>query len=219
MSIATSDASPILHLDTGRSMPTHRQRILVEMLERHDELTSPLASSAGIRGTGDRAILMPHAKDCRIHSWRPPTCTCYRRSVNELDRLITTLRDDRHGRLVKWTSNGQSYVASPRKLWWHLNGWYLDVQHAIRHAYIRADGTLLLDRNGVPLTTAPKGIKLQVTVNEFGKHTRDTKPVAVTVRRPAAIHHVALKAVERIATLWGLDTEPMLPADVYRQAA
>jgi hypothetical protein len=117
-----------------------RERIIVELLERYAELTDPM--QAGNGGTTSGLTMMPHAPGCHVRDWNPPTCTCYRRSVVELERLLRQMRD--HGGEILTIpiphSHGQSMRVSVRSLWWHLNARYIASTKVQREIMVRRRG-------------------------------------------------------------------------------
>lgn len=60
------------------------------LLERWHELNDPARTGGG---TGPGLTLMPHEPDCRLLRSQDRTCTCYRQSVNELERLLRAMRE------------------------------------------------------------------------------------------------------------------------------
>ena len=183
-----SDQVSTLHPASGGAMPSQRVRVLTELLERYHDLVDPL-TSAGIPGDGATAgiLLMP---------------ATYTASVRELERLIRLLRDDHHGPIVKWTHNGQRYEASPRRLWWHLNAYYIDVVHVLH----------------VPSLKQPKNKRKQLRRAAVDQDGRALPQVRV-LRKAEARYPIALKALEHIAEAWSLPHEPMLPRELAAHAA
>lgn len=72
--------------------PNRRKDAIRDLLERLPDLTEPGTGGTGIAGSGERLMLMPHDSRCHITDWNPPLCTCWRRSVVELERLLYRLQ-------------------------------------------------------------------------------------------------------------------------------
>ncbi len=127
---------------------------ITTMLQHHTELTDP-GGRTGEPGTGDRVKLMPHDHGCHVTDWNPPLCTCSRRSVIELERLLRTMREDRAAPLVR-LPNGTK--ASVRSLWWNLNARYIACDTVLRDIPVSVRGrngkrTTKLERRRVAITT------------------------------------------------------------------
>lgn len=165
---------------------THRGRVIAQILERYNDLIDPLLSGNESGSTG--VLLMP---------------ATYTPTVREVERLMQTLREDRHGPLTKWTHDGEPFAASPRRLWWHLNGWYIDVQHVLH----------------VPPLKTQKNKRKQLTRQPVDQLYGAALPQVRIVRKADVRFPIALKGVERLAELWSLTHEPMLPTDLRLKAA
>jgi hypothetical protein len=112
----TTGAPPELTLHTTSPKTqdplTGRCNLIENILNRWDELTSPLHGRTG-QGTDDLPAQMPAS---------------YNPSVKELERLIRVLRDDRHAHLML-THSGEK--VSLRQQWWHLNEYYLKAHRVL----------------------------------------------------------------------------------------
>lgn len=176
-----SDRLSNVHSGFRSSAPSSRRAAVIEqLLERYNDLVDPMQSGNQQGDTGLR--LMPQT---------------YTPTVRELERLIRLMRDDRHHPLV--TVEGEK--VSVRKLWWHLNAWYIAVEHKTYTPPLK----VAKGKNG-------KLIKLQV----------DDQGVALpqvrVLRSPEARYQLALKAVEWLSASWGLVGEPMLPRELVQAA-
>lgn len=100
---------------------THRERNIVQLLERHAELTEPIRAGNG-QGAGGGVALMPHEPSCVILKSNPPYCSCSRRSVVELERLLVRMRDER------------------RSQWWHVTERYVRCTYVTRDVEVKRKG-------------------------------------------------------------------------------
>jgi hypothetical protein len=115
-------------------------------------------------------------------------------TVKEYERLVKLMRDDRSESLVVM---GDGSKVSVRSLWWHLEHWHHRAERVIRHAPVQVAGK--------------KGRKLRV-LNSDGSPA--TVPTIAYRRDPKASVVRAERAIEFIASRWGLSHEPMLPSAV-----
>jgi hypothetical protein len=130
----------------------------------------------------------------------------YTPTVRELERLIRQLRETHHAPVVKWTAqneHGQAeqFTASPRALWWHLNGYYIQT----------------VRRTVVPPARTAKNKRKQLTRQPVDEHGVPLRQARVS-RVAGARYPIALKAVEWLAENWGLESEPMLPRELQAAA-
>lgn len=95
------------------------------LLERWDDLAVPGNGPGGVRGDGQSVGLMPHERGCLVLRSSPPVCTCSRRAVEMLERLIPRLRE------------------VDRELWWHLNERFFRCSRVRRLVWVQRRG-----RNG-----------------------------------------------------------------------
>lgn len=138
-------------------LTSKREQIIAQLLERWTELNDPIRSGNGGNDNGLR--LMPHDATCLLNrkadsaTWTPARCSCSRRAIVEIERLLGSLRDERH------------------HIWWHVNERYLratqttaykcpkcrGVSHAATHKH--------RDKRG-KLSTYPGTRILRITWNE-----------------------------------------------------
>lgn len=181
-----------------------RATVLWTIAENYTDLVDPLNSRAGIHGTGEslggigkhdpRCFLTTTEGDQGVSGVR---CTCSVRTVREFERLMTTMRNDRHRALIAvYDAKGNLIEkASVRKLHWHLLEYHLKAVRTTR----------------APKLTIAKGhtrklVKLQV--DDHGSPL----PIFRVHRHPQARMELAAAATEWQADNWGLSHEPMLPA-------
>ena len=185
-----SDRSATLMPVAGTGAPSHRTQVLELLLERYTELVDPM-QMRNEPGEGSGLLLMP---------------ATYTASVRELERLIRQLRDTRHGPIVKWAAKNErdqpeTFAASPRALWWHLNGWYIQVERRIV----------------VPPLRPTRNKRKQLVRLPADDDGRPLGHVRVS-RVAGARYPIALKAVETLAELWSLPHEPFLPRELQHAA-
>lgn len=185
-----SDAKGSMTLVARTGAPSHRTKVLERLLEHYAELVDPM-QMRDQPGEGTGLILMP---------------ATYTASVRELERLICSLREDRHGPIRKWTAlnerdQPEAFAASPRRLWWHLNAWYIAVEH----------------KTYTPPLRVQKGAKRKLVKLQVDQHGQALPQVRV-LRSPEARYPIALKAVEWLSENWGLQSEPMLPQELVNAA-
>lgn len=153
----------------------------MELLERYSELSEP-GVWLGVGGDGGGVPRMP---------------VTYTASVRELERLLRVMRDDRSEPLVR---DGVLGPVSVRRLWWHVNAWWLAVD------------VVLVRPVRVPRSRRGRGSSglrgLPVDV-----HGRPL-PVRVVRRQPGASRALAELGVAWMAERWGLSHEPMLPREL-----
>lgn len=144
----------------------------------YQDLVDPTAS-AGIQGDGNTFGLQL-------------TPATYTSTVREFERLMTTMRNDRHRALITLTSGER---VSVRKLHWHLLEYHLKAVRTTRapkltiaRGHARKLHKLQVDQHGAPLP-------------QFRVH-----------RHPQARIELAVAATEWQADNWGLSHEPMLPS-------
>lgn len=155
-----------------------RATVLWTIAENYQDLVDPLNSRAGIHGTGEALALTP---------------ATYTSTVREFERLMTTMRNDRHRSLI---TLGAGERVSVRSLHWHLLEYHLKAVRTTRAP------KLTIARGHTPR----KLVKLQVDdqgspLPQFRVH-----------RHPQARLELAAAACEWQAENWGLSHEPMLPA-------
>lgn len=99
-----------------------RLETVVTLLERYHEFVTP-SSMNGVGGTGEHVPLMPDT---------------YTASVREIERLLRRMRESRDA-LIRWKEpyNGREMKASPRRLWWHVNEWYVESVRVPRKALVK----------------------------------------------------------------------------------
>jgi hypothetical protein len=177
----------------GVVLADSRVSVLWRVAELYTELVDPLNGPSGVRGDGEAIGFAGHDKGCRIGS--SLRCSCSKRTLDEYERLVRLMRDDRHEPLLEL--NGQK--VSVRSLWWHLEHWHHRATRVIRHVPVQANGK--------------KGRKLRV-LNHDG--TPATRPTIHYLRDPKADRVRAERAIEFIASRWDHRRigEPMLPSQV-----
>lgn len=158
-----------------------RVRVLVEIAERYGELTDPLASGSGVRGTGELAGLSRHEPRCLIQKSSERRCTCAYRSVAEFGRLVGRLREEE------------------RRLWWHLDGWWLSADSRTVWLCPRCGVCHQPEHRHQSRRNAGKVVAVKC------------KRVLAWRRGVGARESLAKAAVEWMAREWGLESEPMLP--------
>lgn len=86
-----------------------REALIVSLLRNHDLGVSSLAE--GVKGDSGSVGLLPHAARCKMRTGNTrverPRCTCWLRSVRELERCLSVMRETR------------------RPLWWHVHERYV----------------------------------------------------------------------------------------------
>ena len=91
-------------------MNDQRCRLIVELL-RSLELASS-RSRDGVRGGGDGFPMLPHSDRCLIHVTAPARCSCWLKSVAELQRCLRLMyRQERR----LWRACYERYVAAERR--------------------------------------------------------------------------------------------------------
>ena len=158
------------------------------LLERWQELTDPVWSPGGVPGGG--VPLMPHEPGCLVLRSRPPRCSCARRSVVEVERLLRRMREDRSCPLVVLPSGEK---VSVRALGWHVRARYVDCVRVTRDV-----SASVRDRRGKRRTVVVRAV-----VDVYDRGVRG---------------ELVGRGVEWLAASWGLGSEPMLPAELRRVA-
>lgn len=158
-----------------------RATVLWTIAANYQDLVDPLNSRAGIHGTGEALALTP---------------ATYTSTVREFERLMTTMRNDRHRALIAvYDAKGNLIEkASVRKLHWHLLEYHLKAVKTTR----------------APKLTIAKGhtrklVKLQV--DDHGSPL----PIFRVHRHPQARMELAAAATEWQGREWSLRHEPELP--------
>lgn len=159
---------------------THREQVLWRIAELYGDLVDPLQSGAGIPGTGESIPMLSES--------------LYTPTVREFERLLKTMKDDRHAAL-RTLEDGSK--ASVRQCRWHLVEWH-----------IRAERTLNWPSLKVKANAGRKLVKLPL--DEDGRPL----PAVRVTRHPQAREELAVEAVRWMAAHWRLATEPMLPQAV-----
>lgn len=156
-----------------------RCKVITELLDRYHDLTDPLNGPGGVKGDGLGVAVMP---------------LTYTASVRELERLLRTMRDDRHRSLLRLHSGEK---VSVRQCWWHVNEWHLKAEAVLRTPKRRH---------------APKrrGQLTRIQQDETGTALKEVKHR----RNPAARQQVAERGVAWMAEHWSLRHEPMMPVQV-----
>lgn len=169
-----------------------REKAIVRILERYDELTDPVRAGFGNGGGG--APFMPHARTCSIMTTHPPRCSCWRRDVDEVTRLLGVMRNRAKQEAYRGTSLG--------RLRWHVVAFYVDARWITAHERI----------------PTRKGVKLAVPAGQ--RILRDKTGAWVpsrVVRRPVrhsdAREQRALDGVAWMAERWALEHEPCVPVE------
>lgn len=118
-----------------------RQAIIVELLERYDDLVDPMQVRAG----GDRD---------GVGSLMPGT---YTEAVRELERLLRLMREDRQASLLRLSDGTKISV---RSCWWHLNARYIACTHLCREVPVKrkakhGKSVTVLERRLVVVAASP----------------------------------------------------------------
>lgn len=86
-----------------------REHLIVSLLRNYDLGASSMRE--GVKGDDGSVGLLPHAGNCRMRTGNAlvakPRCTCWLRSVKELERCLSVMRETR------------------RPLWWHVHERYV----------------------------------------------------------------------------------------------
>lgn len=167
-----------------------REAAIVTLLERHAELTDP-GTVRSAAGTGTHVALMPHAPSCAILRSSPPRCSCWRRDLDELERLLRLMRGDRHSPLLRLDTGER---VSVRACWWHVNAWYLTARWTLFEP---------------PLQKGRKKRPVRLQIDAQGR----ALPVRRAHREAGAREDVARVGVGWIAAHWSLGHEPMRPVE------
>jgi hypothetical protein len=174
-------------------IPAGRTTVIRELLERLWDLAEPGGSGEGIPGTGDRVQLMPHDPRCHVLDWNPPLCTCWRRSIVELERLLYRMQFE-----------------APT-LFRHLRYRYLQCEHVTKTASYQAGRWHGISVNE-QVVSVPGGWALTLADQ---RHKRSNKPLEARVkvarwRDDTNLTH-ANNAITWLAAEWALNHEPNLP--------
>lgn len=88
MADTRSTASPVA-LD-------RRSELIVELLRLSADPHGAAAAMEGIRGTGNALPIRPHEPRCQLagRAARGSVCTCWLRSLDELERCLTAMKDE-----------------------------------------------------------------------------------------------------------------------------
>lgn len=174
---------------------THREDVIRQLLERYAEFTDPLNGPAGAPGDGDGLALMPRT---------------YTASVRELERLLCTMRQDRHRALLTLASGEK---VSVRSCWWHVTERYLRCstrQRSVR--WLRGQWVDL--RPNEHVIGKPGGWELTLADGRTRKKATPTEFVVVVQTWDAAVRSKLVdRGVEWLASEWALAHEPMLPLE------
>lgn len=176
-------------------MSSRREQVIVDLLERYNDLIDPVRAGNGDGITGLLRM--------------PPT---YDDSVRELERLLVRMRDDRHHPLLTTTSGDK---VSLRSCWWHLNRRYLECATVMRTLTWRRGRWVGL--NGHELVVAqPGGWELALAAERSRKRRDATQQlrVKVAVWDPQVRADRVQRGVVWLADEWGLVHEPMLPREL-----
>lgn len=173
--------------------PDGRPTAIRRLLEQLPELTDPGTGTAGTPGSGDRVITMPHDPHCAYLKTSPPRCTCWRRSVVELERLLYELQFHNFAWFRQLTLR------------------YLRAQHITRElTYSHGTWQGLAENEAV--IAIPGGWTLTLA-DARQKHRNAPLRARVKVARwdtdvkPATLN----QAVQWLADQWSLNSEPMQP--------
>jgi hypothetical protein len=169
---------------------SRRGRVLGEMLGRWGELQDPGGRSGG--GGGGFVPLMPHAGGCLVYVSSPAVCSCWRRDVVEVERLLGVMR-----------GSGEVFGGvSVRLLRVHVVGWFvLAVRVGRWFPAPRVRGRRLGVPSGQEILSDGGGVFVPSVYR-------------VSVWRPGfAVEGLALLGVEWLAENWGLGHEPCLPLE------
>lgn len=158
-----------------------RATVLWTIAENYTDLVDPLNSRAGIHGTGEALALTP---------------ATYTSTVREFERLMTTMRNDRHRSLITLTSGEK---VSVRSLHWHLLEYHLKAVRTTRAPKLT---------KAVKFTRGQTRRLVKLQIDDHGAPL----PLFRVHRHPQARMELAAAATEWQATNWGLSHEPMLPA-------
>lgn len=198
MTVVPSDANATLRELPGevrpKTVPPGRTAKIQSILERYADLTDP-TGGRGYAGDGGGVSLMPHEPNCMLLAKHLPKpredkprrihCTCSARSVVEIERLLTTMRQDRHRPLQRWNS----HTASVRQLWWHVTERYVRCQHVTKDVHVRRR-----TKHGKMLTVVERR--------------------AVVQHHPQVNLAYVDRALHWLAQNWNADFEPMLPREL-----
>ena len=185
---------------------TARAARIAWLLEQHSELSDPLRSGQGFGAGG--LTLMPHAGSCLVGKSSPPRCTCWRRDVVELERLLALMRKRAKQESVRWWDDDAKRwrSASLGTLRFHVLAWYVNASRVGQWRPIEVK----------------KGRKLKLPTGQDVLRTRSGRivparhHVTVTRHRDAREDRARL-GVEWMALRWSLGHEPearpMLPGE------
>lgn len=174
---------------------SHREQVIVELLERYNDLSDPVRAGNGDGITGVLRM--------------PPT---YDASVRELERLLVTMRDDRHRPLLVLPSGEK---ASVRSCWWHVNQRYLEAVTVMRTLVWRRGRWAGLNGHAA-VVAQPGGWELALAAERSKKRRDATQQlrVKVAVWDPQVSPARVARGVGWLADEWGLVHEPMLPREL-----
>lgn len=175
--MSPSDRNGSMTLVARTGAPSHRTKVLEQLLEHYNDLIDPM-QMRDQPGDGTGLILMP---------------ATYTATVRELERLIRRMRDDRQHPLIH--HDGEK--VSLRQLWWHLNAWYIAVEHKTYTPPLK-------------VAKGKKGKLIKLQVDDQGV----ALPQVRVLRSPEARYQLALKAVEWLSASWELTSEPFLPREL-----
>lgn len=176
--VATLTSSP------WTTAPKNRANVIRTILTHHTELVDP-----GVQlGYSSIDGGYPHT-DPRVYT---PT-------VREVERLLRTMRDDRHESLLDLLDKNGAPTgerASVRACWWHINEYHL-----------RAT-TILVTPAKQP--RSKKRELRRLPTDDTGRPL----PAKRTIRNPTAREDLAELGITWIATHWALTHEPMVPQEL-----
>lgn len=183
----------------------HRTDVIVQLLERMQDLLDPVRAGNGDGQTG--MLLMPHSPDCALTRTAPPRCSCALRSLVELERLLRVMRDNPHGSLLELSSGER---VSTRALWWHLNERFLRCTTAVRDVTWRGNHWQGLSHAAV--VAQPGGWQLAWASESPRRRQRGVAfRCKVITWHPDVRSQLVDAGVAWLADNWGLPVEPMLP--------
>lgn len=165
---------------TNTSALLRRAEVLRTILSRWSEFGDPMRSGDG---WGDGGVLvMPHERGCRLLVSGGRGCSCVRRDVGEVKRLLDVMRDDRHRSLIRL---GSGEKVSVRSLGWHL-----------RERFVACSSRVGLIEESVVMRGVVRVVRVRGVVEVWDSGVRlDLVEVGLLW----------------LAGEWGLGREPMLP--------
>lgn len=167
-----------------------RERVIRQLLERWHELTDPVRSG-NEGGAGSGVMVMPHERGCLVLKTAPPRCSCARRDLVELERLLRAMREDRSAPLLVLPRSGEK--VSVRACGWH-----------VLERYVRSSSVTRL-------------VRFQVR-NKHGKRVWDEQWRVVEVFDRGVRTPLVDRGIAWLADAWTLGHEPGLPAELRRVA-